>query len=39
MRRIAVTIDQAGRKGAALDLLRACDEAEALAAASERGDC
>lgn len=32
MRRLAVRIDDAGRTGAALDLLRACDQAEALAA-------
>jgi hypothetical protein len=32
MRRIAVTIDAAGRKGAALDLLQAADQAEHLAA-------
>lgn len=31
MRRIALTIDFAGRQGAALDLLGACDTAEALA--------
>ena len=37
VRRIAVTIDQAGRKGAALDLLRACDDAEALAGHMQRG--
>lgn len=32
MRRIAVSLDDAGRNRAALDLLAACDEAEALAA-------
>lgn len=37
MRRIAVTLDQAGRKGAGLDLLRAADDAEALAAHMQRG--
>lgn len=36
MRRIAVTLDDNGRKGAALDLLRACDQAEALAAHYQR---
>lgn len=36
MRRIAVTVDHAGRKGAALDLLQACDQAEALAAHCQR---
>ena len=37
MRRLAVTIDSAGRKGAALDLLGAADQAEALAAHLQRG--
>lgn len=37
MRRIAVTVDHAGRAGAALDLMQAADQAEALARALQRG--
>ena len=37
MRRVAVTLDHGGRKGAALDLLNACDLAEALAADLQSG--
>lgn len=37
MRRLAVAIDGAGRRGAALDLLNACDQAEALASQIQRG--
>lgn len=36
MRRIAVNVDFAGRQGAALDLLQACDQAEALADQMQR---
>ncbi len=37
MRRMAVVVDGAGRTGAALDLMQAADQAEALAGALQRG--
>lgn len=37
MRRIAVLIDGSGRQGAALDLMQAADQAEALASHLQRG--
>lgn len=37
VRRIAVAVDVAGRTGAALDLMQAADQAEALAALMQRG--
>lgn len=37
MRRMAVVIDSAGRRGAALDLMNAADQAEALSAHMQRG--
>lgn len=37
MRRMAVVVDGAGRMGAALDLMNACDQAEALSAHMQRG--
>lgn len=38
MRRMAVIIDSASRQGAALDLLNACDQAEALSSHMQRGN-
>lgn len=39
MRRLAVVVDAAGRQGAALDLMQAADDAEALASHMQRSAC